>query len=206
MPVGSPNGVVSSAVTSFVASLRRKANSSLAADAHARADYNDAVSRVAKSYIGMNQALDEARELEQILGLDRMERHASREERKADIKHRTQVAEQRREQELIEQKRGTFNAAQGYENQERLKKLNQEIWETRKKAEQLDAAAMANHLRGEAGQDSGKREGGLLSELQAQASKLEKEILEGEADGKETGGDRIALTELKTLIERLRGR
>jgi len=206
MPAASPGDIVSSTVTSFVANLRRRANSSLAADAHARADYYDAVGRVAKSYIGMNQALGEVNELDQILSLDRAERKASREEREAEIGHRKKVAEQRRNQELIEAKRGTFNAAQGFENQKRLKELNLEIWEKRKEAEHLDASAIADHLRGEVGRDSKKEERELQSELQAQTEKLEKEILEMEADGKDTKGDRMVLAQMKALIELLRGR
>jgi hypothetical protein len=206
MPTANPGGVMGSAVTGFVASLRRSANNSLAADARARADYYEAVGQVAKSYIGMNQALGEVNELDQILALDREERKSSRQEREAEIGHRAQVALLRRKQELAETRRGAFNAAQGYENQKRLKELNLEIWETRKEVEHLDAAAMVNHLRGEAQRGLKKEEGGLVSELQTQADKLEKKILEGEADGKDTGGDRMALRELKALVERLRGR
>jgi hypothetical protein len=205
MPASNPNGIVDSAVTQFVAGLRRKANAALAADAHARADYFDAVERAAKSYVGMNQAINEINELDDILALDRMERGASREERYAEIEHRKRLAEQRHRQELTEAERGAFNADQGYENQKRLKELNLEIWERRREAEQLDAAAIAARLRGDA-EPQAKKRGGLVEELQAQADKLEKEILEANADGRDTGGDLMALAELKALIARLRGR
>ena len=43
----------------------------------------------------------------------------------------------------------------------------------------------------------------FVDDLQAQVEKLEKEILEAEAAGKDSGGDRVALSHLKELIERL---
>jgi len=46
----------------------------------------------------------------------------------------------------------------------------------------------------------------FVDDLQAQVEKLEKEILEAEAAGKDSGGDRVALSHLKELIERLRGK
>ena len=45
----------------------------------------------------------------------------------------------------------------------------------------------------------------FVDELQAQIERLEKEILEAEAAGKDSGGDRLALLHLKALIEHLRG-
>jgi hypothetical protein len=204
MPTGNPNTVVGAAVTRFVAGLRRKANNALAADAHARADYFDAVGRVAKSYVGMNQAIGEIGELDDILALDREERTEARAERRQDIAHRKAVAEQRRRQELTEAQRGAFNAERGYENQQRLKQLNLEIWEKRREAEQLDAAALTTRLRGDAEPAAKKRGGGLVEELQTQAEALEKDILEAMADGREMDADLMALAELKALIERLR--
>jgi len=203
MPTSNPNTVVGAAVTRFVAGLRRKANTALAADAHARADYFDAVGRAAKSYVGMNQAINEISELDDILALDRMEREAGRAERKQDIAHRKAVAAHRRRQELTEAERGAFNAEQGYENQQRLKQLNLETWEKRKEAEQLDAATLAARLRGEAEPKKKKGGSGVLGELQAQADELERTILEAEADGEDTAGNRMVLAELKALIERL---
>jgi hypothetical protein len=201
MPSSNPDGIVGSAVTRFVAGLRRKANNALAADAHARADYYDAVGRVAKSYIGMNQAINEVGELDEILALDRKERAAERGEREQEIEHRKAVADQRRKQELTEAQRGAFNAELGYENQQRLKQLNLETWEKRKEVEHLDAMALAARLRGET--EPKKQGRGLLSELQAQADLLEKEILELLADGKDTESDLMALAELKAFIARL---
>ncbi len=189
--------------TRLVAGLRRKANDALAADAHARADYFDAVGRAAKSYKGMNQAISELAELDEILALDAKERGAERAERELEIEHRRAIAEQRRRQELTEAQRGAFNAEQGYENQQRLKELNLEIWEKRREVEHIDATTLAARLRGESEPDKKKRSGGLLGELQAQADLLEKEILESLADGKDTEADLMALAELKALIARL---
>jgi hypothetical protein len=203
MPRSNPSGIVDSAVTRLVAGLRRKANDALAADAHARADYFDAVGRAAKSYKGMNQAISELAELDEILALDAKERDAERAERELEIEHRRAIAEQRRRQELTEAQRGAFNAEQGYENQQRLKQLNLEIWEKRREVEHIDATTLATRLRGEGEPDRKKRSGGLLGELQAQADLLEKEILESLADGKDTEADLMALAELKALIARL---
>lgn len=44
----------------------------------------------------------------------------------------------------------------------------------------------------------------FVDDLQAQVERLEKEILKAEAAGKDTGGDRIALSHLKELIQHLR--
>lgn len=206
MPSSNPDGVVGSAVTRLVAGLRRKANSALAADAHARADYFDAVGRAAKSYIGMNQAINEVGELDEILALDRKERGFERGEREQEIEHRKAVAEQRRKQELTEAQRGAFNSEQGYENQQRLKQLNLEIWEKRREAEHLSAEALAARLRGEADPKAKKSGGDLLSELKAQLEKIEKGITELEADGKDTTGEWMVRAELMALIERLSGR
>jgi hypothetical protein len=80
-----------------------------------------------------------------------------------------------------------------------------EIWQKRKEAEQLDAESIAAKLRGDGGPEK-KKSRNLVEELQTQAEKLEKEILEAEADGKDSGGDRMALAELRAMIARLRGR
>ena len=45
----------------------------------------------------------------------------------------------------------------------------------------------------------------FVDELQAQVERLEKEILKAEATGKDSGGDRVALSHLKALIEHFRG-
>jgi hypothetical protein len=201
MPDKHPEGVIDSAVTAFVAGLRRRANKALAANAHARADYYDAVGRAANSYIGMAQAVDEYDELDKILEIDRKERSSKRAEREKEITHSETLAELRRKQELTEAQRGAFNAELGYENQVRLKQLNLETWEKRKEVEHLDATTLAARLRGEP--EPKKKGRGLLSELQAQADNLEKEILESLADGKETEADLMALAELKAFIARL---
>ncbi len=46
----------------------------------------------------------------------------------------------------------------------------------------------------------------FVDDLQAQVERLEKEILEAEAAGEDSGGDRLALLHLKALIEHLRGK
>ncbi len=56
-------------------------------------------------------------------------------------------------------------------------------------------------LRGEA---EGKMSLCFVDELQAQVEWVEKEILEAGAAGKDSGGDRLALSHLKALIESLR--
>jgi hypothetical protein len=205
MPGRNPDGVVDAAVTRFVAGLRRKANEALAGDARARADYFDAVGGVAKSYIGMNRALREVNELEEILALDREERAFNREQERLDIDHRKRLAEQRRKQELTEAERGAFTSEQGLENQKRLKELNLDIWQKRKQVEALDAEAVAAKLRG-AEEPEQRKKRTLVEKLGAEADELEKDILEAQADGKDPGGDLMALAELKALIARLRGK
>ena len=44
----------------------------------------------------------------------------------------------------------------------------------------------------------------FVEDLQAQVERLEEEILKAEAAGKDRGGDRVALSHLKALIEHLR--
>jgi hypothetical protein len=46
----------------------------------------------------------------------------------------------------------------------------------------------------------------FVNDLQAQVEKLEKEILEAEAVGRDSGGDRLALSHLRDLVEHLRGK
>jgi len=50
----------------------------------------------------------------------------------------------------------------------------------------------------------GKMSLSYTDELQAQVEKLEKEILEAETAGKDSDGDRVALSHLKALLEHLR--
>ena len=206
MPRDNPTSVVGAAVTRFFAGLRRKANDSLAADANSRANYFDAVGRAAKSFIGMNQDVSVVDELDDIIANDKKERAEQRAEQGREREHRKAVAEQRRRQELIEAQRGAFNAEQGYDNQQRLKQLNLEIWEKRKEVEHLDAKTLAARLRGEADPNTKKGGGGLLSDLQTLSGDLRKAILEAEADGKDTTGDELVHKELDALIERLRKR
>ena len=56
-----------------------------------------------------------------------------------------------------------------------------------------------------AGDAEGKMSLSFVDELQAQVEKLEKKILDAEAAGKDSGGDRVALSHLKALIEHFRG-
>jgi hypothetical protein len=51
----------------------------------------------------------------------------------------------------------------------------------------------------------GEKDMSFFEELQAQVEKLEKEILEAEAAGKDCGGDRVAGLHLKELIKYLPG-
>ncbi len=65
-----------------------------------------------------------------------------------------------------------------------------------------DAESLAAKLRGEL---EGKMSLSFVDELLTQVEKLEKKILEAEAVGKDSGGDRVALPHLKALIEHFRG-
>ena len=66
-----------------------------------------------------------------------------------------------------------------------------------------DAESLMAKQRGAA---EGKMSLSFVDELQAQVERLEKEILEAEAAGKDGGGDRLALLHLKALIEHFRGK
>jgi len=46
----------------------------------------------------------------------------------------------------------------------------------------------------------------FVDDLQAQVEQLEKQILEAEAAGNDSGGDRVALSHLKALLEHFRGK
>ena len=66
-----------------------------------------------------------------------------------------------------------------------------------------DAESLAAKLRGEL---EGKMSLSFVDDLQAQVEQLEKQILEAEAAGNDSGGDRVALSHLKALIEHFRGK
>ena len=63
----------------------------------------------------------------------------------------------------------------------------------------IGRASLAAKLRAE-----GKMSLSFVEELRAQVERLEEKILEAEAAGKDSGGDRVALSHLKALIEHLR--
>jgi hypothetical protein len=46
----------------------------------------------------------------------------------------------------------------------------------------------------------------FVDELRAQVEKLEKEIQKAEAAGKDSGGDRVALSHLRALIDQLQAK
>jgi len=46
----------------------------------------------------------------------------------------------------------------------------------------------------------------FVDDLLAQVEQLEKQILEAEAAGNDSGGDRVALSHLKALLEHFRGK
>jgi len=46
----------------------------------------------------------------------------------------------------------------------------------------------------------------FVDDLQAQVEQLEKQILEAEAAGNHSGGDRVALSHLMAMIEHFRGK
>jgi len=54
--------------------------------------------------------------------------------------------------------------------------------------------------------NGGKMSLSFVDDLQAQVEQLEKQILEAEAAGNDSGGDRVALSHLKALIEHFRGK
>jgi hypothetical protein len=207
VPNPNPTGVANSYLTRWGAERQAKANDALAENLRARGRYFDAVSGATKSYLNMRVVVDELSELDDILQLDRARRAAERERGYAEIQSQTSITGHRRTQEEVEAERGAFNAAQGLENQQRLKELNAEIWERRKEAEHLDAVSIANRLREETGDARAARPKGgdaVLAGLERQAKEMERTIVEAEADGIDTAEERKLLDELNALIEQRR--
>ena len=66
---------------------------------------------------------------------------------------------------------------------------------------QRDAKLLVAKLRGEA---KGKMSLSFVDDLQARVERLEEEVLKAEAAGMDSGGDQVALSHLKALVEHLR--
>jgi hypothetical protein len=68
-------------------------------------------------------------------------------------------------------------------------------------AQRGDAESLAAKLRGEA---KGKMSLSFVDDLQTRVERLEEEVLKTEAAGMDSGGDQVALSHLKALVEHLR--
>jgi hypothetical protein len=155
-----PTGVVSSWLTAFGAKVQAEAYKEIAANIRAQKEALDAEHDRRKSALKLLRATGELEEAPDILALDRAARKAERTEKYAELSaryeqiddereeraHQRELRKRQRQRELeeanrdiVEAQRQTFASTEGFEKQERLKKLNLEIWETRKATKQMDA-------------------------------------------------------------------
>ena len=139
-------GVVGAVVSGFVAKLEARTYDRIAERLRAQANALNALREREEAGHRLRRKIHELDELPEILEDDRAARRAERlanQEQRAEVQrereHRFKLAELRHQRELVEAERAVFNARQGIENQQRLKELNGEIWQTRKRAEALDA-------------------------------------------------------------------
>jgi len=146
-------GVVSAALTRFQADRQARAYPSIAEAVQAQTAVLDALTQRHKSQGTLLREVENLRETPETIALDKAERSAQRiarydelDEAHAERAHQAELARRRRQRELeeadaktLDAQRAKFNAEQGLQNQQRLKTLNEEIWEKRKETEHLDA-------------------------------------------------------------------
>jgi hypothetical protein len=148
-------GAVGSVVSGFVAKLEARTYGEIAKRLRAQGDALDAFSEREDAGLRLRRKLAELDELPEILAedgagrqADRQANQEARDEAARERKRKAELAELRHQREVAEAERAIFNAKQGLENQQRLKELNSEIWQTRKRAEALDAEKVLKILRG----------------------------------------------------------
>jgi len=111
----------------------------------------------------------------------------------------------------VEAKRGTFNASQGLENQERLKQLNMEMWEKRAGTEKMDAEKIWLLLRREVDgmkNPQQKAADGSLEQLAEMRASLMQRAQEAAANGDASKADqyeRLAAELDDLVVAALRG-
>jgi hypothetical protein len=228
-----PRGVIETALTGFQAQWQARAYRNIAENIRAQTDALDAETARRDSAMKLIRKTGELHDIKDILALDKAERAAERAAKYASLTaqydkidddhderaHKRKLTELRRQREieeatakLVEAKRGTFNATQGLENQERIKQLKMEMWENRAAIGQGDAEKMWTLLKREVEamnapqQKSGE---GSLEQLAEMRASLVQRAQEAAAQGHASKAERYAhlAAELDELvIAAMRGR
>jgi hypothetical protein len=163
---------LASAMTGFQARLQTRALTEVAANIRARTEVQDAETARRESALKLVRTVHKLGETPEILALDRAEREAERAAKYAELSggyeqlnenrdERSHQAELRRlareaeieqaKKQIVEARRETFTAKQGYDNQKQLKKLNLRIWRRRRQGVDLNLEAETEQLRQEIG-------------------------------------------------------
>jgi len=211
-------GVVRTALTGWQARAQGRALESIAKRIRSETDLIKAQGELADEYETTARKVNRLRHLPDNIALDDEKWKGEREEERAEITHRKEMNRRRREREieeanakLVEAKRGTFNASQGLENQERLKQLNMEVWEKRAGTEKMDAEKIWLLLRREV--DSMKSpqqkpaDGSLeqLAEMRASLMQRAQEAAASGDAGKADQYERLAAELDELVVAALRG-
>jgi hypothetical protein len=221
-----PTGVIAYALSGFQAQWQARAYRDIAANIRAQKDVLDAETARRESTITLLRKTGELRDIKDTLALDKAQRAAERaahyagltaryeqiEDDQDERAHQRELTALRRQREIeeanaqiVEAKRGTFNAKQGLENQKHLKQLNMEIWQKRAAAEQMDAEKIWLLLRKE---NDGiktpqkKAADGSLEHLVEIRASLEDRAQEAAASGDASKAERYAhlASELDALV------
>jgi hypothetical protein len=210
-----PDGLVSSWLTAFGARVQAEAFKEIAANVRAQKDVIDAERDRRKSALKLLRTTHKLEEAPDILALDRAERKAERtvkyaeftakyeqiEDDREERAHQRELAKRRRQRELeeadrdiIEARRQTFTSKQGFENQERLKELNLEMWQKRKASDQMDAEKVWTLLNRELEgmKKPEKVEEGTLEDLVELRTRLLQLAQEAAASGDASGAEKYA--------------
>jgi hypothetical protein len=225
-PIAEPTGVVSSLLTGFQARMQGRAYLDIANNIRAQTEALDAETARRESALKLRRTIHKLEELDDILAEDRAERADAREttydkieRQRAERAHQRKLDELRRQRELeeasgqlIEAKRGTFNATQGLENQQRIKQLNLEMWEKSAATEHMNAEKVWLLLRREVERMAAPQQKpveGSLEHLAEMRASLEQRAQEAAAQGDASKAERYEhlAAELDALVlAAMRGR
>jgi hypothetical protein len=206
-------------LTGFQARMQGRAYPEIAKNIRAQTDALDAETARRESALKLRRTIHKLEELDGILALDRAEREDEREsaydsieQKRAERAHKRKLDELQRQREieeanasLVEAKRGTFNATQGLENQQRIKQLNLEMWEKRAATEKMDAEKIWMLLRREVEGIAAPREkaaDGSLEQLAETRASLMQRAQEAAASGDASKAEQFArlAAELDELV------
>jgi hypothetical protein len=219
-------GVIGSALTGWRAEAEARAYTKIAERIKAQTQVLDAETERRTSALKLLRMTGELEEAPDILALDRAERAAERAAKYARLTakyetidddhderaHQRKLTELRRQREmeeanakLVEAKRGTFNATQGLENQQRIKQLKMEMRENRAAIGQGDAEKMWTLLRREVEAMNAPQQKpveGSLEQLAEMRASLVQRAQEAAAQGDASKAERYAhlAAELDELV------